>query len=76
MRRPHDPLVVDGHVHKELIKVDILLGVRSDQVVERMAGDSEYRRTIQLGVVEAVQQVDSPGPDVARQTPSLPVYLA
>ena len=60
----------------KFVERHILLGVSSDQVVELQAGDSQHRRTIHLRVVEAVQQVDSTGPEVARQTPSFPVYLA
>ena len=53
--RPHDPLVVQGHVHEELVEVDVLLIVRADEVVKGVAGDGEHRLAIELGVVESVE---------------------
>jgi hypothetical protein len=41
-----------------------------------MAGDRERRLVVELGVIEAIEQMDAAGPEVARQTPSFPVYLA
>ena len=59
VRRSHDALVVDGHVHEELVEVHVLLVVRADQVVEGVAGDREHRLAVALGVVQAVEQVDA-----------------
>ena len=61
VRRPHDPLVVGGHVHEQLVEVDVLLVVRADQVVEGVAGDGEDRLAVALGVVQAVEQVNAAG---------------
>ena len=60
--RPHDPLVVGGDVHEQLVEVDVLLVVRADQVVEGVAGDRQHRLAVALGVVEAVEQVDAARP--------------
>ena len=62
MLGPEDHLVVGGHVAEELEDVDLLLEVRADHVVVRVPGDGQDRGVIELGVVEAVEQVDGPGP--------------
>ena len=59
--RPHDALVVDGHVHEQLVEVHVLLVVRADQVVEGVPGDRQHRLAVALGVVQAVEQVDAAG---------------
>ena len=74
--RPHHALAVDGHVHEQLDEVHVLLVVRVDQVGEGVPRDRQHRLAVALRVVEAVEQVNSAGPEVARQTPSSPVYLA
>ena len=76
VRGSHDTGVVNGHVHEDLVELDILLGLRGDQIVVLQPGDGEDRLTVQLGVVKAVEEVKPPGPEVARQTPSRPVYFA
>jgi hypothetical protein len=48
---------IGRHVLKHAGVVDILLGVGGDQVVVRQSGDREHRRPVELGVVEAGQQV-------------------
>ena len=55
----HDTFVVDAHVHEELIQCDILLGVSTNQIVILQAGYCQHRLFVELGVVQAVQQVDS-----------------
>ncbi len=60
--RPHDALVVDGHVHEQLVEVHVLLVVRADQVVKGVAGDGQHRLAVALGVVQAVEQVDAARP--------------
>jgi hypothetical protein len=60
MCRAHDPLVEDGHVLEQVIRVDVLLIVRPDEVVVGHAGDGEDGHTVQLGVIEAIEQVDRP----------------
>ena len=47
---------------KRLEHVDLLLVSMSHQVVVGLPGDGQDRGAVQLGVVEAVQQVDRPGP--------------
>ena len=59
MRRSHDPLVVLGDVHEQPVQGDVLLRVRSDQVVIGHAGDREHRLPIQLSVVQTVQQMNA-----------------
>src|SRR5690242_20772587 len=59
MSRPHDPLVVDRDVHKQPIERDILLCVRTNQIMELKASDSQHGLAVQLGVVETVEQVNS-----------------
>ena len=59
--RPHDALVVGGHVHEQLVQVHVLLVMGADQVVEGVAGDRQHRLAVALGVVEAVEQVDAAG---------------
>ena len=58
--RPQDHLVVGGDVLEQLEDVDLLLVVRADQVVVGVPGDRQHRGAVELGVVEAVEQVDGP----------------
>ncbi len=60
--RAHDPAIVDRHVHEQLVELHVLLGMGVDQVVELQAGDRQHRLAVQLGVIEAVQEVDAPRP--------------
>ncbi len=59
VRWTHDPLIVLGDVHVELVEIDVLLIVSADQIVERVAGDGEYRLAIALRVVQAVEEMDA-----------------
>src|SRR5581483_2759669 len=61
MCRAHDALVVDGDVFKQLVERHILLRVRSNQVVKLQAGDRQDRLAVHLGVIQAIQQMDSAG---------------
>ena len=45
---PHDALGVCGHVHEQLIEVDILLMMRPNQVVEGMARNGQYRLAVKF----------------------------
>ena len=72
----HDALVEDRDIHEQLVQIDVLLIVHADQVVERVSGDREHRLLIALRVVEAVEQMNAPGPEVAQHTPMRPVYFA
>ena len=61
MGRAHDARVVDGDVHEQLVELDVLLGEGVDQVVVLQPGDRQHRLAVELGVVEAVQQMDAAG---------------
>ena len=58
---PHDAGVVDRNVHEHAVEVHVLLRVRVDEVVVMVSGDGQNRLAIELGIVEAIQQVQPPG---------------
>ena len=76
VRRPHDPLVVEGDVHVQLVEIEVLLVMSADHVVESVAGDGQHGLAVELRVVETVEQVNAAGAGGGQQTPSLPVNLA
>ena len=47
------------HVGEQLVQLDILLRACADQVVVRHAGDREHGLSVQLRVVEAIEQMDA-----------------
>jgi hypothetical protein len=47
--------------HEQLVELDVLLGVGVDEVVELQPGDGENWLAVELGVVQAVEQVDAAG---------------
>ena len=57
----HHPGAVEGDVGEHPVEVHVLLGAGVDQVVEVVAGDGEHRLAVELGVVEAVQEVQPAG---------------
>ncbi|HSC30542.1 MAG TPA: hypothetical protein VLD17_02370 [Gemmatimonadaceae bacterium] len=57
VRRPHDALIVGSHVHEQLVEIDVLLIMRSDEIVERVSRDRQHRLSIALRVIEPVQQM-------------------
>ena len=61
MLRAHQPLVVERDVLIEVILVDILQVMRADQVVIGHSGDGQHRRTVDLGVVQPVEQMHRTG---------------
>ena len=61
MRGAHDPHRISGRVHEQFVERDVLLGEGFDQIVVLRAGDREHRLIVELGVVDAVQQVDAAG---------------
>ena len=61
MSRAHDPVVVHANVDEQLVEFHILLGVRIDQIVISEASNGQDRLSIQLRIIEAVQQVDTSG---------------
>ncbi len=62
LRRVVDHLVVLGDVGVELVQVDLLLVPGAQHRGLLHAGDGEHRHVVELGVVEAVQQVDTARP--------------
>jgi hypothetical protein len=59
MSGAHDALVVNRHVDKQPIERDVLLCVRTNQIMELKASDSQHGLAVQLGVVETVEQVNA-----------------
>ena len=55
----HDAFVVNGDINEQLIQRDILLGVRTNQVVELQASNSQHRLMIELGIIKSVEQMNS-----------------
>ena len=62
MLGPEDHVVVIRDVLKKCEDIDFLLEERADLVVIGVAGDGQHGRMVELGVVEAVQQMDGTGP--------------
>jgi hypothetical protein len=60
--RAHDAVVIDARIRKQLVELDILLRIGADQIVVLKTGDGEHRLTVELRVVEPVEQVDAAGP--------------
>ena len=61
VRGTHDARVVLADVYEEAVELDVLLRVGADQVVIGQSGDREHGLAVELGVVEAVQQMDAAG---------------
>jgi hypothetical protein len=57
--RAHHARVVLGHVDEQAVELHVLLGVGVDEVVVRHARDGQHRLAVELGVVQAVEQVDA-----------------
>ena len=55
-----DHLVVLGHVHEQLLQMDLLLVAGAQHLGLLGPSDGQHRDVVELGVVEAVQQVDGP----------------
>jgi hypothetical protein len=51
MRGAHDAFVENRNIHEQLVEVDILLVVHTDQVMEGMARDRKHRLAVALCVV-------------------------
>ena len=67
-----DLLDVGGSdVGVELEKVDLLLEVAAHRSIEGLADDGHHRPVVQLGVVEAVQQVDRARPRGGQADPDI-----
>jgi hypothetical protein len=62
LRRVVDHLVILGDVGVELVQIDLLLVTGPQQRGLLHAGDREHRHVVELGVVQAVQQVDPARP--------------
>jgi hypothetical protein len=59
VRRPHDANAVFSDVGEDLVEFHVLLRTRADQVVIGHPGDRQHGRSIELGIVEPVDQVQS-----------------
>jgi hypothetical protein len=57
MRRPHDTDAVLGDIGEYLVQFDILLRTSANQIVVRHARDGEHWLSVQLGIVETIEQV-------------------
>ena len=68
--------VFAGDVLEEHLQVDLLLIAAADRAAGLLPDDRHHRLMIEPGVVEPVEKMDAPGPEVARQTPTSPVNLA
>jgi hypothetical protein len=62
MRGITDLGIVDGNVREDLGQVHVLLGDGLDHVMELHASDRQHRRAIELGIVEAGQQMGAARP--------------
>ena len=72
-RRLH---VLAGDVLEEGLQVDLLLVAAPDRRTRLLPDDRDDRLMVELRVIEAVEQMDRAGTEVARQTPTSPVNLA
>jgi len=77
---PRPAVAVAGEVVElvleQRVQVDLLLVVAAQRAERLLADDRHHRLMVELCVVEAVEQVDRARPEVARQTPTSPVYFA
>src|SRR5205085_10042769 len=55
----HHPFVVGGQVNEGLVELHVLLRERTDHVGMLQAGNSQDRRAVEFGIVEAVHQVNA-----------------
>lgn len=74
MGSAHDSLVVDRHIHEELIQCYVLLGKRTNQIAVLKSCDRKNRSMIHLRVVEPIQEMNTAGtgggnthPELARE---------
>ena len=70
-----DHLVVLGHVGVQLVERDFLLVTGAEHRSFLHAGDREHRHVIELGVVQAVEQVNAAGTRGRQAYPDLPGRL-
>ena len=61
MFRTHDPRVIQSHVHEQAIQVHVLLRKGIDEIMKMMAGDRQHRLSIELGIIQAIKQMNSSG---------------
>src|SRR5579883_451948 len=59
--RAHYARVVDADIHEELVELHVLLRERLEQVVELETGDRQDRLTVELGVIEPIEEVNAAG---------------
>ena len=69
-------MVIGSDIIEKAQDIDFLLEERADLVVVGMAGDGQNRGVVELGVVEAVQEMDRAGPAGGEAHAQAPVNLA
>ena len=47
------------YIHEQLVKIDVLLVVGANQIVERAAGNGKNWLAVALGVVQTIQEVNT-----------------
>jgi hypothetical protein len=60
MPRAKNHLVINRDIFGEREQIDFLLVLSADEVVVRLSRNGQNRRTVELGIVEAVQPHESP----------------
>ena len=73
--RHPDHGVVGGHVLEDPLQVDLLLESRPEELGGLHAGDGQHGDVVELGVVEAVQQVEPARPGRGQADPEAPGRL-
>ena len=61
MAGSHDALVELGDIHEELVEINVLLIMSSDQVVKSMPGDGQHRLAVAFRIVKPIQKMNSAG---------------
>ena len=62
MGAAHDACVVNRHIAEQSVEIDVLLGVRINQVVESVSGDGQNRLAVEFRVIQAIEQMNSARP--------------
>jgi hypothetical protein len=59
--RAHHTRIVHAHIGEQLIELNVLLRERVEKIVELQASYGEHRLSIKLGIIEAVEKVNTAG---------------